>query len=234
MALKLALTRYGRREIVVATVAAAAVCAALAWAAARVSPALWAALVVPVALWVWVVMFFRDPPRDVPAGEGLFVSPADGRVTDVTQLGADSRLGRAGVRVGIFMSIFDVHVNRSPCDARVESIEHQSGAFLDARNPAASERNESTTIRLRYRHGGAEHPVVVRQIVGVIARRIVTDIAEGQAVRRGQRIGMIKFGSRLELLVPDELVAQVRVTVGRRVLAGATVLIAAPRETNDG
>jgi len=187
----------------------------------------WPAAPVALLLWAPVAWFFRDPSRRTPSQSGVFVSPADGRVSDITPLGADSLLGRDGVQVGVFMSLLDVHVNRSPCDGRVERIEHSDGVFLDARDPAASERNESATIFLRTDLDGKAFPVIVRQVAGLVARRIVTDLADAQTVRRGQRIGMIKFGSRLEVLAPRELAGEVRVRVGQKVRAGRTVLLAA-------
>ena len=107
------------------------------------------------------------------------------------------------MKIGVFMSVFDVHVNRSPAAARVESVTYRPGGFLDARDPAAGERNESATIRLVCRRGRESHPVVVRQVAGLIARRIVTDVKIGQDLAAGQRIGMIKFGSRVELIAPS-------------------------------
>jgi phosphatidylserine decarboxylase len=123
------------------------------------------------------------------------------------------------------MSIFNVHVNRCPFDGVVERIDHQPGAFFDARSAQAIERNESATIYLTVRHEQREYPVVVRQIAGRVARRIVTDLRPGQQVARGQRIGMIKFGSRCELLVPIELAGRVAVEVGQTVTAGRSVLV---------
>ena len=219
------LTQHGRREWLSATVAAAGTCALLAVLAVRVSGWLVAAMAVPLAVWLWVLWFFRDPERAVPEGEGLFVSPADGRVCDVTPVGPDSPLGREGVKVGVFMNVFDVHVNRSPMVARVDRVEHKDGLFLDVRAPDAAERNESTTIHMTHRSGAAEYPVVVRQIAGLIARRIVTALTERQELAAGERIGMIKFGSRVELFVPRELAGEVRVRVGQKVRAGVSVLI---------
>ena len=224
------LTKYGLREVVVATIAAAGLCALSTWLLWGAPWALYPAAAVIAGLWLFVVMFFRDPARQIPREHGLLVSPADGRVADVTNVGPESPLGCDGVKIGIFMSVFDVHVNRSPCDGRVKKIERQAGTFLDARDPHASERNESATIRLTHSHGRLVCSVVVRQIAGLIARRIVTDLTEAQTVTRGQRIGMIKFGSRVEVLVPDELVGTVQVQVGNRVRAGQTVLIAAEKE----
>jgi len=218
-------TPYGRREIVTATAAAMLACAALAGLAWAFSPYVLAGLAAPLAGWAAALAFFRDPHRQVPPGPGLFVSPADGRVAEIAAVGPDSPLGCEGTKVAVFMSVLDVHVNRSPVDGQVERIEHRPGRFLDARDGRASAENESATIRLRCQGPDGSFPVVVRQVAGLIARRIVTDLAEGRTVRRGQRIGMVKFGSRVELMVPRELARQVLVDVGRKVRAGQTVLI---------
>jgi phosphatidylserine decarboxylase len=228
------LTKYGVRELLICTALAAAV----AGAAVRLAwhwPLVWAPVVViAVLLWLWVLWFFRDPDREIPQGAGLFVSPADGTVSDITQIGSESELGRPGVQIGIFMSIFSVHVNRAPCDGAVEFVTHRAGAFLDARDPAASCRNESATIALCYQSGGQTYRVVMRQVAGLIARRIVTDVAKGAGISRGQRVGMIKFGSRCELLLPAELAGRVHVKVGQKVSAGRTVLAAEEKESQDG
>ncbi len=193
----------------------------------------WPLVVLPVAVWLWVLWFFRDPRRQVPLGENLLLSPADGKVTDITPIGPDSELGAEGVRIGIFMSVFNVHVNRSPAEAMVEGTRHRNATFLDARDPRAAERNESATIRLVYRRGERDYPLVVRQIAGLVARRIVTDLAPGQALRAGERIGMIKFGSRVEVMVPRELIGDIRVDLGDRVRAGLSVLVEVRRGEDD-
>jgi phosphatidylserine decarboxylase len=182
---------------------------------------------VPLAALACVLAFFRDPRR-APEEPQALLSPADGRVTDVCPLTADDALGTAGVRIGVFMSIADVHVNRSPWAGRVERIDHKDGGYVDARRPAAAEVNEATTIRLICPHAGREHPVIVRQVAGLVARRIVTDLRAGQEVAAGQRIGMIKFGSRVELWVPDELIGELTVRVGDRVRAGRTAMVRLP------
>jgi phosphatidylserine decarboxylase len=215
---RIGLTSYGLREVLISTVLAAAVGALLTWL-------FWPLVVLPVAVWLWVLWFFRDPRRQVPPGDGLLLSPADGKVTDITPVGPDCELGVEGVRIGIFMSVFNAHVNRSPAEATVQEITHHDGSFFDARDPRAAERNESATIRLGYRHGERDYPLVVRQIAGLVARRIVTDLAPGRALRAGERIGMIKFGSRVELMVPWELIGDVRVNLGDRVRAGLSVLV---------
>jgi phosphatidylserine decarboxylase len=226
MRMSFGLTKYGRREWLLCSLVIAACIAAAIWVSL---PRWWWSLVtiVPLsAVWVWVLWFFRDPERPFTGGPDLLVSPADGRVTDITPIGPDSDLGCEGIKVGIFMSIFDVHVNRSPADAVVEQVRHVAGVFLDARNPLSAERNESATIHLRLRVDGKDYPLVIRQVAGLIARRIVTDLAAGQRLARGQRIGMIKFGSRMEVLAPRELSPRVLVGIGQHVSAGQTAMIA--------
>jgi phosphatidylserine decarboxylase len=223
------LTRYGAREMLVAT----AVCGVLAVAGwLTFAPAAAA----PIAAWLYVLAFFRDPPRRPEAADAL-LSPADGRVCDITPVGPGEPLEADGVRIGIFMSVFDVHVNRSPAAVTVEGVTHRDGGFLDARNPEAADRNESATVLLSFEHGGRVHRLVVRQVAGLIARRIVTDVRPGERLEAGQRFGMIKFGSRVELWVPDELIGELAVEVGQRVAAGRTALVrlaqpaAQPQET---
>ena len=212
------LTRYGTPVWVVCSLLlAAATAAAIYW--------LWPVAIVPVALWAWVLWFFRDPERKPPHARNHFVSAADGHVTDVTPLGPESVLGCEGVQVGVFMSVFDVHVNRAPCDGTVRAITHKDGAYIDVRRQEGWERNEATTIVLDHTAGGRTWTVVFRQIAGFVARRIITDLSEGQAIERGRRVGMIRFGSRCELLVPSELVESVPVKPGQKVRAGETVLV---------
>jgi len=224
------LTKYGRREWIASAVIAVGMLGIIGVLAWVYTPWLAAAAGPVLAVGGWAIWFFRDPQRDVPDEPGAFVSSADGVVADITPVAPDEALGVEGTRIGVFMSIFNVHVNRAPCDGQVVSIEHHPGVFLDVRKPEAAFRNESATIRMTVAHGGREHPVLVRQVAGLVARRIVTDLSPGEQVRRGQRIGMIKFGSRLELWVPRELVGEVRVSVGDVAVAGVTVLVAAPRE----
>jgi phosphatidylserine decarboxylase len=215
------LTSYGRRELIIATVVCAVLGVAMGWA-------FWPSAAVPLAVWLFVLWFFRDPRRvpDDPAG---FISPADGRVVDITPGDYGGPLAH-GLRVGIFMSITSVHVNRSPCAGVVAGVEHHDGGYLDARRAGAADLNESATVLLTHRRGGREFKLAVRQVAGLIARRIVTDLRVGQELAAGQRIGMIKFGSRAELILPDELVGQVAVKVGQPVWAGKTVLVYPPRE----
>jgi phosphatidylserine decarboxylase len=214
------ISRHSYAQVVPVTLVTAALCAFIG-ILARGEPLLLLTLVGPLVLWAWVIWFFRDPHRRPPAGADLFVSPADGVVTDITPLGPDSPLGCAGVQVGVFMSVFDVHVNRSPCEGAVQSVDHRRGLFMDVRRPEAWGVNECATIYMTHRG----KPVVVRQIAGLLARRIVSDVGPGKELSRGERIGMIKFGSRVELMVSQDLSPQPQVAVGRHVLAGETVLL---------
>ncbi len=214
------LSRHGIREMVVGSV----VLAALAWGLAHFTGRLWAgAPVLPV--WVWLFAFFRDPERPIPAGENLMVSPADGTVSDITELDHVEALGGPGLRIGIFLSVFNVHVNRCPCDARVVSVTYKKGRFINAMNHhQASENNEATTIVLADPESN-EPIAVVRQIVGLIARRIVCEARPDEILGRGQRIGLIKFGSRTELIVARRLGPAPTVRIGQKV-RGAMDIVA--------
>jgi phosphatidylserine decarboxylase len=188
----------------------------------------WLLATPPLVVWLWVLWFFRDPERQAPDAQGLFISPADGTVTDIDAIGPDSPLGVEGIRIGVFMSVFSVHVNRIPFDGEVVEVRHTGGAFYDARDLRASELNEAVTVVLKCRHDGREFPVAFRQIAGLVARRIICHLKPGQQVRRGQRFGMIKFGSRGELLLPKELSARPMVRLGQKVCAGRSVLAELP------
>jgi phosphatidylserine decarboxylase len=181
----------------------------------------WAAILplVPLAL---ILYFFRNPWRHVPSDADAFVSPADGVVAEVTEMDHYDYLDGPAVRIGIFLSIFNVHVNRAPRAARVASMHYKPGEFLNAMNPESAIRNEFMWIGFE----DAEHPEVkyaVRQISGLIARRIVCALRPGQAVRRGEDFGMIKLGSRTELILPRDEVT-VSAVVGQKVYAGSSIL----------
>jgi phosphatidylserine decarboxylase len=171
---------------------------------------------------LWCVYFFRDPPRVTPLREGLVISPADGRVSRIANAvpPAELALGdRPVVRISIFMSVFDCHVNRSPVAGRIERIAYRAGLFLNADLDKASEDNERNCFLIRTA-GGTRVGVV--QIAGLVARRIVSFVREGTAVGAGERIGMIRFGSRLDVYLPDggrPLVAE-----GQTAIAGETII----------
>jgi len=171
-----------------------------------------------VLLLLCTVAFFRDPERAAPADPNLVLAAADGTVMDIVELDEDQVLKTKTRRVGIFLSVFDVHTNRAPIDGRVVYRQHRPGLFLDARRSDCSEKNESMTWAF-------ENPrvtIVVRQITGAIARRIVAWANVGDELKKGERFGMIRFGSRTELYLP--LNAKVLVKVGDHVLGGSTIV----------
>jgi phosphatidylserine decarboxylase len=174
---------------------------------------------VPVLLAAFFLWFFRDPKREVPAGEGLVVSPGDGLVqeADWMETTAGSRL-----RVSIFLSVVDVHVNRVPINGTVTLVDYRRGQFVNAMDPESAIVNEQTLITIE----GEGHSVSFKQIAGLLARRIVCNLVEGQQVKRGDRMGMIKFGSRVDVLMPAE--ARLYVKVGDRVKGGSSVLAKLP------
>jgi len=174
----------------------------------------------PAPLLLFVLNFFRDPERHAEGGELDMVSPADGLVSDIVQVD-DPALGRPCTRIGIFLNVFDVHVNRVPCAAEVVRVDRREGGFLDARNPRASEDNQAATLVLVRPDGRL---LAVRQITGLIARRIICPSKVGQRYLRAERYGMIRFGSRTELILPREECARVLVKVGDRVRGGETLL----------
>ena len=191
-----------------------AVALALAWATGS-----WAWCIAPVLLAAFFLWFFRDPQRKVPDGEGLIVSPGDGLVTETAAIATPEG---ARQRISIFLSVFDVHINRSPIGGVLTHVQYQKGEYLNAMNPASADRNEQNAVTVR----GQGIEVTFKQIAGLLARRIVFNLSEGDRVERGQRVGLIKFGSRVDVLLPAE--AALRVKVGQRVKGGSSVLAAMP------
>lgn len=184
----------------------------------------WAGLaLLPVAL--WTVAFFRDPERRPPAGDGLILSPADGRLLPISKAVPPPELGLGDAprtRLAIFMSIFDVHVNRAPCGGTVTGLAYRPGKFFNASFDKASVHNERMSIRISLDDIHRNYDLGVVQIAGLVARRIVCDLHQGQRVCRGARFGVIRFGSRLEVYLPDG--ARVLAKDGQKVRAGETVL----------
>ncbi len=211
--MRVPLTPHGIRELAIVTV----LCGLAAWGLALLA---WPLAILPLALWLFVLSFFRDPERTLPPDGKALVSPADGTVADIGEVPGTALLGEPCLRVGIFLSVFDVHVNRAPLTGRVSGLQYRPGRFLDARHPDATCQNEAQDILLQ-----GDFPVVVRQISGLIARRIVCPLKEGMTVERGQRIGMIKFGSRTELYVPLRLKPNCLVKVGDKVRGTSTALV---------
>jgi phosphatidylserine decarboxylase len=170
---------------------------------------------IPVLLAAFFMWFFRDPSRTSPTEPGVVVSPGDGVVKEAEwiETTAGSRL-----RVTIFLSVFDVHVNRTPIGGTVTLVDYREGQFLNAMNPESAVVNEQTLITI----SDGEHSVSFKQIAGLLARRIVCNVREGEKVERGQRMGLIKFGSRVDVLMPSD--TELRVKVGQRVKGGSSII----------
>jgi phosphatidylserine decarboxylase len=174
-----------------------------------------------LVLWIsaaFTLFFFRDPEREIPSGEGLVLSPADGTVIGIDEVDEPEFVKARTRRVSIFLSPFNVHVNRVPCDGEVKYFRYQTGRFRVASQPAASTENEQTIIGLETPEGR----ILFKQIAGILARRIVCDLREGHRVRRGERFGIIKFGSRMEIFLP--LTAEVKVRLREKVKAGESII----------
>ena len=183
----------------------------------------WLWSIVPVLLAAFFLWFFRDPQRTIPTGEGVIVSPGDGHVTETASISTPEGQRQ---RISIFLSVFDVHVNRSPIGGVLSRVRYQKGKFLNAMNPASADRNEQNLVTVRGQGADAGFEVTFKQIAGLLARRIVFRCEQGQVVERGQRVGLIKFGSRVDVLLPAA--AELRVKVGQRVRGGASVLAMMP------
>ena len=227
--MRIPLTRYGLPQVatfplVIVAIMAFCYFVALRYCCGWICTAIWIREGLLAVLLVWVLSFFRDPERNVPAERNVLVAPADGTVTDVERLENCEYMQGAVIKIGIFLSVLNVHINRAPCAAVVEEVRYKKGKFRDARNPASSKVNESNDLMMRQ----VEEPkdtIVVRQISGAIARRIVCEAAAGSRLAAGERFGMIKFGSRTELYVPGRTNARCVVAVGDKVKAGSDILV---------
>lgn len=223
------LSGYGLRVWLAATVAAAVVVSVLGWLG------WWWVMAAVCIAWLGVISFFRDPARPAPEdlSAGSMLSPADGRITAVEQVPEHAATGGPAVVIRIFLSVLDVHVNRAPADGRVLAVEHRPGRHHDARTRSSAALNESTLITIALDSGES---IGVRQIAGKVARRIVCTLSPGDCLRRGERFGMILFGSGTELILPRPADVAVRVRVGQKVFGGRTELatLGASRSTRNG
>lgn len=206
---------YARLEVTLIVLVGGALTAVCAWLTGW-----WAVLPAVVAL--ALLSFYRDPPRACPTGDDLILAPADGKIVEITH-GVAGPDDRQFLRIMIFLSVFNVHINRSPCAGRVTAVDYRPGEFLNALRADADVRNESNTLELETA-APLPGPVRVRQIAGVLARRIVCMARVGERLTAGQRYGMIKLGSRTEVCLVDDPAWEVRVAVGDAVQAGRTVL----------
>ena len=171
---------------------------------------------------IWVYYFFRDPERSIIEDENYLVSPADGRISAIQEINGPVELGldnKKFTRVSIFMNVFDCHVNRAPSNGEIQDIFYKPGKFLNASLDKASEENERNYFKIK--DNKTENPIVVVQIAGLIARRIVTQVEKAQRVSQGQRLGMIRFGSRVDIYFSQR---KTMVKVGQRVIAGESLI----------
>jgi phosphatidylserine decarboxylase len=177
--------------------------------------------IVPLLLAAFFLWFFRDPERRIPAIQGAIVSPADGKITNISVLQEN---GETRTRISIFLNVFDVHVNRSPVNGVIEDVQYRKGKFRNAMDAASADLNEQNVVTVRTAAG----TLVFKQIAGLLARRIVFSKKVGDTVERGERVGLIKFGSRTDVIFAADAVMKVR--TGDRVKGGSSVLaIAQPR-----
>lgn len=228
--MRIPLNAGGTREIAMIA-GAGGIPAVCAWIGAATGHTLcWPIAVVLTLATLCGIAFFRDPNRKIPAEPGILVAPADGKVTETIKIDYDPWIDGPAMRLSIFLSVLDVHVNRSPCDGTVRSVSYKPGKFLDARDTNSGRLNEANTIVIE-----PDDPsiplIVVRQIAGLIARRIVCSVKPGDRVQTGQRIGLIKFGSRTELIVAGHEAYAPAVEVGD-VARGAATIMARRCESN--
>jgi len=224
--MRIPLTKYGWPQMIVFPLAILLLMGVLPLLALTFFES-WIVIVVEAVLFavlVCILMFFRDPQRVCPTDRNLLLAPADGKVTDIERLEAHDFIGEPALRIGIFMSIFNVHINRAPCNVRVETITHKEGRYRNAMNPQSGQVNESNTLNL-IRTDRPKDKLVVRQISGAIARRIVCGTTEGDELSAGRKFGMVKFGSRAELYAPARVELECLVHVGDKVKAGVTPLM---------
>jgi phosphatidylserine decarboxylase len=198
--------------------------AVAALVAARGHGAWWVLTGVMALLAIWVVAFFRDPIRPGPRGERYVLAAAEGKIVLITEVDEPMYVKERAVRISIFLSVFDVHVNRYPVDGIVELVQYNKGKFLHAADEKASLDNEQSSVGVR----GPRGRVLVRQIAGLIARRIVTDARPGERVAQGDRLGLIRFGSRTDVFLPLSTRPILKVKPGDRVRVGGSVLAEYP------
>ncbi len=209
---------FAREGYLFIGIAAVAAASAFALALARRSWTLWLLAVVVTIIALWVAYFFRDPERKGDRGAQLVVAPADGRLIMMTEVNEPSFIQGPAIRMSIFMNVFNVHVNRYPVDGVVRYVHYNKGRFFNAATEKSSIENEQMSVGIE----SDRNRILVRQIAGLIARRIVTYSRVGESVRQGDRMGIIRFGSRVDVFVPPN--AHIRAKVGDLTTAGVTVL----------
>jgi len=214
---------FAREGLLFIAIAAVVAAGAFGFAISRRSWGLWLAAFVLLLLALWVAYFFRDPERVGERGRSLVVSPADGKLIMITEIDEPSFLQARALRLSIFMNVFDVHVNRYPVEGVIKYIHYNKGKFFNAATEKSSLENEQMSVGI----DTGRHRLLVRQIAGLIARRIVTYSKVGEPVRQGDRMGIIRFGSRVDVFLPSG--STVRAKLGDITTAGVTVLADMPK-----
>jgi phosphatidylserine decarboxylase len=209
---------FAREGLAFITISALIALGAYGVALSRRSWPLWLLAFALTIIALWVAYFFRDPARSGDRGDRVVISPADGKVVMITEVDEPLFMKTRAVRISIFMNVFNVHVNRYPVNGVVGLVQRKPGRFLNAANENSSIENEQSSIGIET----GSHRILVRQIAGLIARRIITDSKDGERVRQGDRMGLIRFGSRVDVFLP--VGTSVRVAVGDVVFAGATTI----------
>lgn len=233
---RLIFARWGLSELIAFTLACALASILIGWLAWFGAPGWLLSLlsIVVLLFWLEIIWFFRNPRRVVPADPAAVVSPADGTIVELAEVDAEGFPGGRAYRVGIFLSVFNVHINRAPLAGKVTNLRFYPGRFLNAMKTISARVNEQLWIDLVHEPGNM--PVRVTQISGALAHRIVCDLKVGQQMSKGDAFGMIKLGSRTELYLPVDAGFEVAVKVGQKVLGGSTVLLrlAKPSEASRG
>jgi phosphatidylserine decarboxylase len=214
---------FAREGLLFIAIAAVVAAGGFGFAITRRSWGLWLAAFVLLLLALWVAYFFRDPERTGERGPSLVVSPADGKLIMITEVDEPSFIKGRAIRISIFMNVFNVHVNRYPVDGAVKYVYYNKGKFFNAAAEKSSLENEQMSVGI----DTGRHRVLVRQIAGLIARRIVTYSKVGETAKQGDRMGIIRFGSRVDVFIPVE--SKLRAKVGDITVAGVTILAELPK-----
>ncbi|HEU4748870.1 MAG TPA: phosphatidylserine decarboxylase family protein [Gemmatimonadaceae bacterium] len=213
---------FAREGLIFIAIAALLTAGAFALAVSRRSWGLWLAAIVLLLLTLWVAYFFRDPERTGERGSSLVVAPADGKLIMITEVDEPNFVRGRAIRLSIFMNVFNVHVNRYPVDGDVTWVHYNEGKFLNAAVEKSSLENEQMSVGIET----GKHRILVRQIAGLIARRIVTYSKPGDKAKQGERMGIIRFGSRVDVFIPTT--STVRASLGDVTAAGVTILAELP------
>lgn len=214
--------KFAREGLPFIAIAAVLALVALIFASRREGWPSWVLTAVMVAVAIWVAYFFRDPERSGARGDRVVTAPADGKVVLITEVDEPAFIHGRALRVSIFMNVFNVHVNRYPVSGTVKYVQYNPGKFLNAAVEKSSLENEQRSVGIE----SGPYRILVRQIAGLIARRIVTYSRTGERVEQGERMGLIRFGSRVDVFLPTD--AQVRVKIGELTTAGTTVVAELP------